>query len=44
MIRDLVLAGHTSVSVVMDRYGHLYPQKDVASMDHLDDLLRDVSG
>ena len=39
-----VLAGHTSVSVVLDRYGHLYPQNDVALMDRLDDLLRDVSG
>jgi integrase len=23
-----VRAGHTSVSVVLDRYGHLYPQHD----------------
>ena len=29
-----VLAGHTSVSVVLDRYGHLYPRQD--------DVLRDA--
>ena len=23
-----VMAGHTSVSVVLDRYGHLYPADD----------------
>ena len=33
------LAGHTSVSVVLDRYGHLYPQNDIALMDRLDTLL-----
>ncbi|MGH9271216.1 MAG: site-specific integrase [Ilumatobacteraceae bacterium] len=31
-----VLAGHTSVSVVLDRYGHLYPQQDEGLMDRLE--------
>ena len=31
-----VLAGHTSVSVVLDRYGHLYPQQDSDLADALD--------
>jgi integrase len=31
-----VMAGHTSVSVVLDRYGHLYPQQDDELMDRLD--------
>lgn len=30
-----VRAGHTSVSVVLDRYGHLYPQHDDELMDRL---------
>jgi integrase len=31
-----VLAGHTSVSVVLDRYGHLYPQQDEQLMAQLE--------
>jgi integrase len=31
-----VRAGHTSVSVVLDRYGHLYPQQDDDLMDALE--------
>jgi len=31
-----VLAGHTSVSVVLDRYGHLYPQQDEELMERLE--------
>jgi integrase len=31
-----VLAGHTSVSVVLDRYGHLYPQQDEALVEELE--------
>lgn len=31
-----VLAGHTSVSVVLDRYGHLYPQQDDELMRRLE--------
>ena len=31
-----VMAGHTSVSVVLDRYGHLYPQQDEELMDRLE--------
>jgi integrase len=31
-----VMAGHTSVSVVLDRYGHLYPQQDDELMDRLE--------
>jgi integrase len=31
-----VLAGHTSVSVVLDRYGHLYPQHDEQLMAKLE--------
>jgi integrase len=30
------LAGHTSVVVVLDRYGHLYPEQDEELMDRLD--------
>ena len=29
-------AGHTSVSVVMDRYGHLFPGHEVTVMERLD--------
>jgi integrase len=29
-------AGHTSVSVTLDRYGHLYPEADRALRDRLD--------
>lgn len=29
------MAGHTSVSVVLDRYGHLYPQQDDELMQRL---------
>jgi integrase len=29
-------AGHTSVSFTLDRYGHLYPESDVALRDRLD--------
>ncbi len=31
-----VRAGHTSVSVVLDRYGHLYPQQEADLMDALE--------
>ena len=30
------MAGHTSVSVVLDRYGHLYPQHEEALMQRLE--------
>ncbi len=30
------MAGHTSVSVVFDRYGHLYPHQDEELMDRLE--------
>jgi integrase len=31
-------AGHTSVSVVLDRYGHLLPRHDDQLMDALEEL------
>jgi site-specific recombinase XerD len=31
-----VMAGHTSVSVVLDRFGHLYPQQDEELMARLE--------
>ena len=31
-----VLAGHSSVSVVLDRYGHLYPAQDDELMSRLE--------
>jgi integrase len=33
-------AGHTSVSFVLDRYGHLFPEADTALRTRLDDLFR----
>jgi hypothetical protein len=33
-------AGHTSVSFVLDRYGHLFPEADTALRSRLDDLFR----
>lgn len=33
-----VRAGHTSVSVVLDRYGHLLPQHDSELMQRLEAL------
>jgi integrase len=33
-------AGHTSVSFVLDRYGHLFPESDAALRDRLDLLFR----
>jgi len=33
-------AGHTSVSVVLDRYGHLLPDHDVELMQALENLHR----
>ena len=33
-------AGHTSVSFVLDRYGHLFPEADTALRAHLDELFR----
>jgi integrase len=33
-------AGHTSVSFTLDRYGHLYPEADVALRDRLDQIIR----
>jgi integrase len=35
-------AGHTSVSFVLDRYGHLFPESDAALRDRLDLLFRDA--
>jgi len=37
-------AGHTSVNVVLDRYGHLYPDAYRTTMDRLDALARTYSG
>jgi integrase len=34
-------AGHTSVSFVLDRYGHLFPESDATLRDRLDALFRD---
>ena len=34
--RSPSMAGHTSVSVVLDRYGHLYPQQDDELMERLE--------
>jgi integrase len=31
-------AGHTSVSFMLDRYGHLYPEADTALRDRLNEL------
>jgi hypothetical protein len=31
-------AGHTSVSVVLDRYGHLFPGHETAVLDRLEDF------
>ncbi len=42
-----VLAGHTSVSVVLDRYGHLYPQQDeelVAALERRGSKRRSLVG
>jgi hypothetical protein len=36
-------AGHTSVSFVLDRYGHLFPEADTALRARLDDLFRAVT-
>ena len=36
-------AGHTSVSFVLDRYGHLFPESDAALRDRLDLLFRGVT-
>jgi hypothetical protein len=33
-------AGHTSVSFVLDRYGHLFPEADTALRVRLDALFR----
>ena len=33
-------AGHTSVSFVLDRYGHLFPEADTALRARLDSLFR----
>jgi len=33
-------AGHSSVSFVLDRYGHLFPEADTALRTRLDDLFR----
>jgi hypothetical protein len=32
--------GHTSVSFVLDRYGHLFPEADTALRARLDSLFR----
>ncbi len=34
--RVAALAGHTSVVVVLDRYGHLYPEQDEELMERLE--------
>jgi integrase len=34
--RVAVLAGHTSVVVVLDRYGHLYPEQDDELIERLE--------
>ena len=34
--RVATLAGHTSVVVVLDRYGHLYPEQDDELMERLE--------
>jgi hypothetical protein len=34
------LAGHTSVSFVLDRYGHLFPESDAALRERLAVLFR----
>ncbi len=36
-------AGHTSVSFVLDRYGHLFPESDAALRDRLDALFRQAT-
>jgi hypothetical protein len=36
-------AGHTSVSFVLDRYGHLFPEADTALRARPDDLFRAVT-
>jgi integrase len=36
-------AGHTSVSVVLDRYGHLFPGHEAAVLDRLEDFARTPS-
>jgi integrase len=33
-------AGHTSVSFILDRYGHLFPESDAALRDRLELLFR----
>jgi hypothetical protein len=32
--------GHSSITVTMDRYGHLFPAQDEALAQALDDVLR----
>jgi integrase len=39
--RVATLAGHTSVVVVLDRYGHLYPEQDDELMERLERRTRD---
>jgi integrase len=36
-------AGHTSVSFVLDRYGHLFPEADTALRARLDELFCGVT-
>jgi hypothetical protein len=36
-------AGHTSVSFVLDRYGHLFPESDAALRERLDVLFRSAT-
>ncbi len=38
-----VVAGHTSVSVVLDRYGHLYPHQDDSLVEALERRLQLIS-
>jgi integrase len=37
-------AGHTSVSVVLDRYGHLFPGHERDVLDRLEQMHRDDPG
>jgi integrase len=39
-----VRAGHTSVSFMLDRYGRLYPEADIALRDRLDRLIEELHG
>jgi hypothetical protein len=40
ILTERARAGHTSVSFVLDRYGHLFPEADTALRARLDSLFR----